>query len=207
MSRFEQGGLDNVTVTPLPTDYLTFIRNADGTPRKSTIANLLASAAAETTDRGEFLSFSEALYLAGTGTWTKTRVAEGDYVYRHTAAANTSLLSFEIPLAVRSTSGKGNKLTSIDVVYNISTAALSAHTATLDLATYANNTARAIVSMPLTGSLATATQTGDYVTNLAVTTPAYNNLIDSIARFELTVNAALTSAYDFIGLIARYSTL
>lgn len=207
MSRASKGGLEDVTTTPTSADYLVYTRAVDGLPRKATLGSTLAAAAAPTTDRSDFLSFGEASYLAGTGTWTKTRVAEADYVYRHTAAANTSILSFEVPLSVRSTAGKGNQLTSIDVIYNITTANLVAHTATLDLATYANNTARAIVSMPLTGSLATAIQTGDYVTNLAVTTPAYNNLPDSMARFELTINAASTSAYDFIGLVARYTTL
>lgn len=207
MSRVEKGGLDAATGTPASTDWMNYIQNSDGTPRKATIGNAIASASAETTDRSIMFSFGEVSYLAATGTWTKTRVAEGDYVYRHTAAANTSILSFELPLAIRTTSGKGNKLSSIDVIYNIGTANLTAHTATLDLATYANNTARVITSMPLTGSLAVATQSGDYVTNLAVTTPAYNNLTDTIARFELTVNAATTSAYDFIGLVAKYSTL
>lgn len=207
MSRFSPGGKDDATGTPLATDYIIYAQNSDGTPRKATVGNILATAGNERTDASIFYSFGEVSYLAATGTWTKTRVAEGDYVYRHTAAANTSILSFEIPLAVRSTAGRGIKLTSFDVAYNITTAALNAHTATLDLATYANNTARVITSMPLTGSLATATQAGDYVTNLTVTTPAYNNLPDSIARFELTVNAALTSAYDFIGLVAKYSSL
>jgi hypothetical protein len=147
----------------------------------------------------------ENIIAISAGTWTITRIAEGDYVYRHTAADDTSIIGININPVIRIAAAKGFKLDSIDVIYSIGTLALDAHTATLDLITYANNTAVAVTSVPLTGTLATATQANPYVTNLAVTTPAYDVTADTKYVFELTVNAAATSAYDFYGLMLRFT--
>jgi hypothetical protein len=75
----------------------------------------------------------------------------------------------------------------------------------LDRISYANNVAVSVNSVALTGSLSTATQANPYVTNIAVTTPAFLVTADSKYVLELTVNAALTSDYDFYGLNLRFS--
>ena len=80
-----------------------------------------------------------------------------------------------------------------------------AHTVTLDLVTYRNNSAVTVTSVPLTGSLATATQANPYVSNIAVTTPAFDVTADTKYVIEITANNAATTAYDFYGVMLRFS--
>lgn len=157
-----------------------------------------------TTDNQRVISINEVI-LETAGTWTKTRIAQGDYSLRHTAAANTSILGIDITEAIRTGASKGLKLASVDVLHKIGTAALLAHTATLQSVSFANNVANAVTNVPLTGSLSTATQANPYVDNLAVTTPAFLNTTDSKYLFELTVQADTTSAYDFYGLCLKFT--
>lgn len=156
------------------------------------------------TDNQKMVGVNEVI-LQTAGTWTKTRIAQGDYSLRHTAAANTSILGIDVTEAIRTGASKGLKLASIDVIHKIGTAALLAHSATLQSVSYANNVANAVASVPLTGSLSTATQSNPYVDNLAVTTPAFLNTTDSKYLFELTVQADTTSAYDFYGLCLKFT--
>lgn len=168
------------------------------------VTGALTSGTAKT-DFQKFLGCSEADFINTVGTWTRTRVAQSDYVLRHTTADDTSVLGFEISPIIRTTASKGFRLDSIDVIYKITVGALDAHTATLDLVNYANNAARTVTSVPLTGSLSTATQANEYATNLTVTTPAFDVTADSKYVFELTVNNSASSVYDFIGLVLKYS--
>jgi hypothetical protein len=156
------------------------------------------------TDFRQFVGIQEILNIS-VGTWTTTRIARGNYVKRHTAADETAILGIDLTPSIRTATNKGFRLDSIDVVYSIGTLALDAHTATLDLVNYVNNTAVAITAVALTGTLATATQANPYVSNLAVTTAAFDNTTDSKYVFELTVNAAATSAYDFYGLVLKFT--
>jgi hypothetical protein len=156
------------------------------------------------TDFQQFLGLQSILNISA-GTWTTTRIARGNYVKRHTAAAETSIVGVDLTPVIRTATSKGFRLDSIDVIYSVGTANLTAHSATLDLINYANNTAVTITAAPLTGTLATATQANPYLTNLAVTTPAFDNTVDSKYIFELTVNAALTSAYDYYGLVLHFT--
>lgn len=158
----------------------------------------------DVTDYQQIVGINNIL-IASVGTWTRTRVAQGNYVLRHTAADDTSVIGIDITQAIRAATGRGFKLASIDVVYSIGTLALDAHTLVLDKIAYANNVAVAVTSVPLTGSLSTATQANPYLTNIAVTTPAFNNTDNSKYVLELTVNAAATSAYDYYGLNLRFT--
>jgi hypothetical protein len=164
----------------------------------------LAAIASDLTDNQKIIGIENVL-INSVGTWTRTRVAEGDYVLRHTAADDTSVIGIDITEAIRTTASKGLKLASIDVIHKIGTLALDAHTLTLDKVAYANNVATAVTSVPLTGSLNTATQANPYVDNIAVTTPAFDNTAASKYFVELTVNAAATSAYDFMGLNLHFT--
>jgi hypothetical protein len=76
---------------------------------------------------------------------------------------------------------------------------------TLDKIAYANNVAVARTAVPLTGSLSVATQANPYLTNIAVTTPAFNVTAASKYVLELTVDAALTSDYDLYGLNLHFT--
>lgn len=184
---------------------LTMFSGTTGDITDSTIpaANVLATTT-DVTDYQQAVSLCNIL-IASVGTWTRTRVAQADYTLRHTAADDTSVIGWDITPAIRAAALRGFKLASFDLSYKIGTAALDAHTVTLDRVAYANNVANAVVSVPLTGSLATATQAQPYLSNVAVTTPAFDTTADSKYVLELTVNAAATSAYDLNSLVLRFT--
>jgi len=156
------------------------------------------------TDYQKFLGTKDVV-LFGTGTWTITRLAQANYVARHTAADDTSILGIDITETMRSAALKGFSLASIDVIYSIATLALDAHSATLDKISFVDTAAATITSVPITGTLTTATAANVKVVNLPVTTPAFNGTGDSKYVFELTVNAGETSAYDFYGVVLKFS--
>jgi hypothetical protein len=82
---------------------------------------------------------------------------------------------------------------------------MNAHTLTLDRIAYANNVAVSITSIAITGALATATQANPYLTNVTVNTPAFDITADSKYVIEVTTNNTATTAYDFYGLMLRFS--
>lgn len=145
------------------------------------------------------------ILINSVGTWTRTRVATSNYSLVHTAANDTSVIGIDITAQLRAAASKGFQLASIDVVYSIATLALDAHTMVLSSVVYANNAAVTVTNIPLTGTLATATQAQPYVTNLAVTTPAYLNTAVAKYNVELTVDAAATGLYSFYGLNLHFT--
>lgn len=173
-------------------------------PGASTASFLLDTGAANVLTEQQFVSLNN-LLLASGGTWTMTRLAQGDYGLVHTVADDASVLSFDITPILRAAANKGFRLNSIDVIYSIGALALDAHTMVLDSIAYANNAAVSVTSVPLTGSLATATQASPYVTNLAVTTPAFLITADTKYVVELTVNTGATSTYTLYGMNLRFS--
>ncbi len=94
---------------------------------------------------------------------------------------------------------------SFDVIYGITTLALDAHSVTLDRIAYANNVAVSVTSIPLTATLATATQANPYLTNAVVVTPAFDVTADSKYVIEVTVDAGATSDYAWYGVMLRFS--
>lgn len=157
------------------------------------------------------------------GTWTFTRVAQGNYVMRKTAAANTpkaviNLLPYVMnkfgndPLRV--TGGeklhdiRGAQLVAIDLIYGIGTSNLNSHAAVLNHAAYANNVAVAVASaIAVTGTLATATQANPYVTALTIASlPVMGlNLADEALWFEVQIDAAAGSVYDLYGAYVKFN--
>lgn len=156
------------------------------------------------TDYQDFISLTNIL-INSVGTWTRTRVAQGNYSLVHTVADDTSVIGIDITPNLRAAASKGFKLSSIDVIYTIATNALDAHTLTFQSVAYANNVAVAVTNVPLTGSLSTATQANPYVTNLTVTTPSFFNTACAKYNLELTVNNSATSVYSFYGLNLHFS--
>lgn len=140
-----------------------------------------------------------------TGTWTYTRIAEANYVMRHTATAETSIISVDLTSLLRTTASKGYQLNTIDYIYSVGTAAMTSHSCTLDKVNYANNAAVTITSVPVTGTLQTATQANPYVTTVTVTTPAFNVTGDSHYILEISTQNAATTAYDFYGIVLNLS--
>lgn len=173
-------------------------------PGAATANVLLDTGAANILAWQEFLGVNNVLTF-GTGTWTTTRIAQGNYVSRHTAADETSVIAIDITPQIRVAASKGFRLDSFDYIYSIGTLAMDAHSVVLDRIAYANNVAVSVTSVPLTGALATATQANPYVTNVAVTTPAFDVTADSKYVMEITADNALTTDYDFYGVMLRFS--
>ena len=146
------------------------------------------------------------IMLINAGTWTMTRIAQGNYGLVKTAANDTSIVAFDITPQLVIAASKGFRLDSFDVIYSVGTLALDAHSVTLDEITYADNSAVSVSNIAITGALATATQANPYVTNVAVDTPAYLVTADSKYVIELTVDAAATSAYTLYGLNLRFTS-
>jgi len=179
--------------------------DTDGNQEDSGIAaDTVLLTTTDVTDYQQFIGINEIL-IASTGTWTRTRLAQANYVLRHTPADDTSVIGIDITPAIRAAAGRGFKLNSFDVVYSIAALALDAHTVVLDRISYANNTAVLITSAPLTVTLATATQAQPYLTNAVVATPAFDVTANSKYVAELTVNAGATSQYDFYGLNLHFT--
>lgn len=159
------------------------------------------------TDFQQFVGLPEIINISA-GTWTTTRIARANYVKRHTAAANTSIIGLDITPVIRTTASKGFKLTSMDFIYSIATDVLVAHTVTLDLVSYANGAAVTTAAIALTGSLSTATNANPYVTNIVPQAPpgaVFDTTADSKYVLEVTVQTNATTDYDFYGVMLRFT--
>lgn len=179
--------------------------NVTGT---STVAAVTASGAVtSTTDKTDYSKFlgPETVFAKSGGTWTITRIAQADYGLVHSTADDTAILAIDITPSLRTAASKGNKLTTIDVAYKNITGAMDAHTATLDKVCYANNVANAVTSVPISGSLATATQVQPYLSTLTVTTPAFLNTADCNYILEITANNSASSVYTFFGVNLNFT--
>lgn len=195
-------------------NFSTTISNASSVGQSQTISIpdagaatgsfLLDSGTSNILAQQQFLGINNVLTF-GTGTWTVTRVAQGNYVSRHTAADETSIIAIDITPIIRVAAAKGFRLDSFDYMYSIATLALDAHSVTLDRIAYANNVAVSVTSIAITGTLATATQANPYLTNVTVNTPAFDITADSKYVMEITVNNSATSAFDFYGIMLRFS--
>lgn len=173
-------------------------------PGASTANVLLSTGANNIIAKQEFVGINDVLTF-GTGTWTVTRIAQGNYVSRHTAGDETSIIAVDVTPIIVAATAKGFRLDSFDYIYSIGTLAMDAHSLTLDRIAYANNVAVSVTSIAGTYTLATATQANPYVTNCTVTTPAFDVTADSKYVIEITANNSATSAYDFYGVMLRFS--
>ena len=152
----------------------------------------------------EFVGISEVLTF-GTGTWTVTRIAQGNYVSRHTPADETSIIGIDITPMIRTAAAKGFRLDTFEVIYAIAANALDAHSVTLDRIAYADNVAVSITAVAITATLATATQANPYVTTATVDVPAFDVTANSKYIIEVTVDNAAASQYDFYGIMLKFS--
>lgn len=202
VSALNAGGAFNTTVRNSVMGQSSVVSIPD--PGAATANFLLDTGSANILAMQQFLGINNVLTF-GTGTWTTTRIAEGNYVQRHTAADETSIIAIDITPAIRVAASKGWRLDSFDYMYSIATLALDAHSATLDRIAYANNIAVSITSIAITGTLATATQANPYLTNVTINTPAFDVTADSKYVLEITVNNSATSAFDFYGVMLRFS--
>lgn len=195
-------------------DFDTYISNAASVGQNQTISIPDAGAATANflIDEGaanikafqQFVGLSNVL-LYGTGTWTVTRGAQGNYYARHSAADETSIIGIDITPEIRVAASKGFRLDSFDVIYGIGTAAMDAHTMTLDRIEYADGVAVSVNSIAITITLATTNQANPHLTNGTVDSPAFDVTADSKYVMEITANNSATSVYDFYGIMLRFS--
>ena len=167
-------------------------------------------------------------FVFPSGTWTATRVAQGDIRMRKTAAAATAnavvnlndqlmkkvgldptwdTLFGTAPTVVPADIAhdiRGFQVVSIDVVYAIGTTPLTTHTGTLTRTTYANTVAPVVAAVggALAGALATAINAQPFVTTLTPAAPFIlgNNLVEVMELFELSIQDPGTTIYDLIGI-------
>ena len=155
-------------------------------------------------DYDKFLGI-DSVVVTTVGTFTATRESQGLAVLRHTAADDTSVLMIDITEILRTTASKGFQLDTMDIVFANATADLDAHSATLDRITYADSTTEVVTSMPITGTLGVGQDADPQVDRLTVTTPAFEITALTKIVLEITVNAAATSAYDYIGTVLNFT--
>lgn len=202
ISALNAGGAFNTTVRNSIMGQSSVVSIPD--PGAATANFLLDTGAANIIAEQQFVGIQSVLSF-GTGTWTTTRIAQGNYVKRHTAADETSIIGIDITPIIRAAASKGFRLDSFDYMYSIGTANMDAHTLTLDRIAYANNVAVSVTSIAGTYTLATATQANPYLTNCTITTPAFDVTADSKYVIEVTANNAATTTFDFYGIMLRFS--
>lgn len=202
ISALNAGGAFNTTIRNSVMGQSSVVSIPD--PGAATANFLLDTGASNILAKQQFVGLSNVLTF-GTGTWTVTRIAQGNYVSRHTPADETSIIGVDITPIIRVAAAKGWRLDSFDVVYAIAANALDAHSVTLDRIAYANNVAVSVTNIPVTGVLATAVQANPYLTNVVVDTPAFDVTADSKYIIEVTVDNAAASEYDYYGIMLRFS--
>lgn len=194
-----EGALDNASETTLEIDEPTADRTITLPDTSGTVA--LTN---DITDFQQFVGI-ESIILHTGGTWTATRIAQGDIVKRKTAAAASSIICIDATPIIRTAASKGFKLTSFDVIYKIETADLNAHSVTLTEVEYSNGAPVSAVNVAITGALAVSVNANPFVTNVTVDAPAFQNIGVSKYVIEITVDAALTSDYDFYGVNLKFT--
>lgn len=183
--------------------YVSAIAYPDNGGNNATITLSIADAGT-TFASSQFISLQNMLLATG-GTWTMTRLAQGNYGIVHSVGADTSRISIDVTPSVRAGSGEGFELQSIDFIYSIGTAALLSHSATLNQIVYTNNMGNAVTAIPTTGSLATAARTNPYVTNVTVTTPVFLNAPDAKYVVELSVQTDASTTYTLYGIVVHFN--
>lgn len=202
LSALNAGGAFNTTIRNSVMGQSSVVSIPD--PGAATANFLLDTGAANILAQQQFVGLSNVLTF-GTGTWTITRIAQGNYVSRHTPGDETSIIGIDVTPMIRVAASKGFRLDSFDVIYAIAANPLDAHSVTLDRIEYANNVAVSVNSVAITATLATATQANPYVTNAVVDVPAFDVTADSKYVIEVTVDNAAASEYDFYGIMLRFS--
>lgn len=139
------------------------------------------------------------------GTWTRTRIAAGNYAQVKTAAANTSIIGIDITEEISAQSSKGFKLSGFRVIFSNATADLNSHAATLSKVVYANGVAVAVTSVSITGGTLPVGQAANpQIASVTVSSPAYDNTANSKYVVEVSIDAASSSAYAYYGLMLDF---
>jgi len=155
-------------------------------------------------DLEKFLGIQNIL-MESAGTWTVIRVVQGDYVYRKTVADDTTIIGVDITEVTRPAVDRGFQINSIDYIFRNTVADLDAHSLTLDRIEYTDSAVVSVNTIALTGSLGVGQDDDPQIDTLTVATPLFNNATDTKYVLEVTVDAAATSIYEFIGIILKFT--
>ncbi len=152
-----------------------------------------------------FVGYDKIL-LEPTGTWTNTRVAQGNYVYRKTATDETCILATDITAALQTAASKGFKLNSFDIIYGVATDALdNPATLTLDRIEYADTVAVSVNSIAVTGIPEAGFQATPFVTNIVIDSPLFNITDDSKYVVEANFDAGTNTILDWYGIMLKFT--
>jgi len=162
------------------------------------------------TAMSQFIPPSDILKTAGTWTDTVGGVAN-TYMQRRSAADATAILVIPIAIPQNSVAQKGGYLKTIDIWYDVTTAAMDAVTALVTRATLpANTVAFGAVAAPAFTYDAGHDTAAERLTldqhkmTLTITTPLWLDDDDEV-YVELTIDAALTSLFDIYGARANFN--
>jgi hypothetical protein len=144
-----------------------------------------------------------------TGTWADAAGnVTGTIVKQKTAGAETSVVTIPIMIPSNSSALKGSMLESVEIDYEILTAAATSITAAVNKITSGADGAVAVkAAVTATQDLTAATDAADvdqHKLTVTITTPAY---IDNGDYYfvELTCICAGTTVLEFLGAIANYT--
>jgi len=149
-----------------------------------------------------------ALHYVG-GTWSDALAITAAVIAKtRVAAAATTVINVPILIPQNSVALKGGKLASVEFDYEISTAAATSITATMNKITRGVDTAISVVAnVPVTQDLVAATDAADIDTHrlkVTVTTPVW---LDNDEYFLLVITAvcALTTVLDVMDAVANFT--
>ncbi|KKM19605.1 hypothetical protein LCGC14_1653920 [marine sediment metagenome] len=152
-----------------------------------------------------FVGYKDLLYTPA-GTWTNTRVAQGNFVYRKIATDEACILATDITAALQTAASKGFKLNSFDIIYGVGTDALdTAATLTLDRIEYADTVAVSVNSIAVTGIPEAGFQATPFVTNIVVDSPIFNITDDSKYVVEANFDAGTNTILDWYGIMLKFT--
>ena len=147
-----------------------------------------------------------------TGTWADAAGQVATTIVKQKAAAdNTATLTIPIVIPSNSAAYKGCKVSTIDVYWEVTVAALDALSATIYLVTLPANGAAIAAPASQAFSYDTGHDTaGERLTldqhtmTLTLTTAIWLDN-DQVLQVELSVNAAAASVFDYIGTRVNYT--
>lgn len=144
-----------------------------------------------------------------TGTWTDIAGQVAGTICRHkAAAAETSIVNIPITIPSNSVALKGAYLKSVEVDYEILTAACTSVTAAIIKVVRGVDGAVGVVSAPaVTQDLTAATDAADVDQHRLIVTVTTPEWIDNDAYYflKLTIIAAATTTVDLLAAVANYT--
>jgi hypothetical protein len=148
-----------------------------------------------------------------TGAWTDAAGATANTIAKVKAAADeTATVTIPIVIPSNAAALKGSKLVSIDIWWEVATAALDALSANIFLVTLPANGSAAAAPESQTFTYDTGHDTGaeritldEHKMTLTITTPFWID-DDQYVSVGLSVNAAATSVFRLLGAVAHFTT-